>query len=764
MIIEVRAKDSRGATMESEQDITLRITAIQTVPHPLLVLERSLRIEMANDAFLRVFQLSRGQTIGRLIYELADGEWDIPQLHHALEDLLPRQQSLENYETAHTFKSIGTRVIVLNGSYFKNGDYILLAIDDVSSRLHKAKLKDVAETAHVGVLEADLQCGNLYWSPEFRSMVGVPDGEPPSAPGVVPDFVHPADKRAVQEMFGALLDPRSEGSVMHEHRIVRPDGEIRWVRIHGQTEFEEERGSRRPTRMRGIVLDVTQTKNTEEALRKSEERQNFLLRVADVLRTEESTSTIKETVSHLLAEKLMVDRIFFYVFDGDKCLIEGDFSYDGRSLTGRHPLNCLKGSPFCSQIKKDDVFKDDVFVVRKAAQTEPSIEQGRFADIEVAAIIEIPLHRDGNFIGGLAVLSSVPRDWSVEEIDLAKDVAERTWTTIERIRVTEMLRESDARFRRIAEANLIGVGFGTSRGNVTYLNDEMLRMMGRTRAEFEAEQIGWMETLAPEHRKEAADTIAELNLSGAVSGLAWSFLKPDGERTHFIGAGALTSPAGDNHVSLAVDITDRVRAEERTAMLMAELDHRVKNIFAVVQAITWQTLGRGKTVGPEAADLLVGRLKAFAQSHALLASSSWDGARFGDIVETTVAAYRGDGAPRVILEGPDLRITPKAAQSLNLAIHELVTNAAKYGALSREGGYVTADWRLAGDDSDRRLVFTWAEHDGPPIEEPPMRKGFGSKLIESTLKFQLEGRVSLDYARKGLRATIELPIEGLRCP
>jgi two-component sensor histidine kinase len=178
--------------------------------------------------------------------------------------------------------------------------------------------------------------------------------------------------------------------------------------------------------------------------------------------------------------------------------------------------------------------------------------------------------------------------------------------------------------------------------------------------------------------------------------------------------------------------------------------------------MTRQSLGRGETVGPEATDLLVGRLNALAQSHALLASGKWEGARFGDIVETAVAPYRGDRKDRVTIEGPELTVTPKAAQSLNLALHELVTNAAKYGALSSGEGRVAARWEIEGEGGDRRLVFTWQEEGGPEISEAPGRKGFGSRLIGQTLSFELGGEVTLDYARDGLRARFDLPLAGLR--
>ncbi|SFP98008.1 PAS domain S-box-containing protein [Tranquillimonas alkanivorans] len=164
----------------------------------------------------------------------------------------------------------------------------------------------------------------------------------------------------------------------------------------------------------------------------------------------------------------------------------------------------------------------------------------------------------------------------------------------------------------------------------------------------------------------------------------------------------------------ASDVTSRRRAEERQNMLMGELDHRVKNTLAVVQSITRQSLGRRQAVGPETAERLVGRINALAQSHALLARSRWEGAGVADLVENTVAPYRSERSDRITVAGPDLQVTPKAAQTLTLAFHELVTNAGKYGALSRENGRLTIGWNISGEADDRRQGFRIAPYRANP--------------------------------------------------
>jgi two-component sensor histidine kinase/CheY-like chemotaxis protein len=206
-----------------------------------------------------------------------------------------------------------------------------------------------------------------------------------------------------------------------------------------------------------------------------------------------------------------------------------------------------------------------------------------------------------------------------------------------------------------------------------------------------------------------------------------------------------------------VDASERVANEQHQTMLMAELDHRVKNILSVVQAIA--RLSLSSEAGNGGAERLVGRIGALAQSHSLLAGSRWRGARFATLFETAIAPYRTDRTDRIVVEGDDFEVTPKAAQTLALVFHELVTNATKYGALSTENGQVIARWHCPDDADPRCLAFVWHEKGGPRIDAPPDRKGFGSFLIEASLTQELGGHVEMDFAADGLRVTIDLPLD-----
>ncbi|MDX8440659.1 chemotaxis protein CheB [Mesorhizobium australafricanum] len=207
--------------------------------------------------------------------------------------------------------------------------------------------------------------------------------------------------------------------------------------------------------------------------------------------------------------------------------------------------------------------------------------------------------------------------------------------------------------------------------------------------------------------------------------------------------------------TIARDMTERRRADQHRRTLMAELNHRVKNTMAVVQSIASQTLSHASSLD-EARGAFSSRLLNLANAHDVLTRESWQSANLGDIISDTVKPH-GGGQNRFRIEGPDVRLTPSASLAISMALHELSTNAAKYGSLSSKGGHVVIVWRIEGADGNRRLVLHWEEAGGPRVAEPK-RKGFGSRLIERALASELGGDVRVDYASTGLVCTIVAPL------
>lgn len=204
------------------------------------------------------------------------------------------------------------------------------------------------------------------------------------------------------------------------------------------------------------------------------------------------------------------------------------------------------------------------------------------------------------------------------------------------------------------------------------------------------------------------------------------------------------------------DITERKRAEERQILLAEEVDHRARNVVAVVQSI--MRLTRADSID-DYIGALDGRIGALSNAHRLLAGSRWEGADLTRLVEEEFAPYRASGNERVKSRGPNVLLPPATAQTIALALHELATNAAKYGALSVDPGYVELTWQT----EPGKLELVWTELGGPQIG-PPDRRGYGSRAIVAGIERQLGGLVNFDWQASGLRCTLCVPHEDTSDP
>jgi PAS domain S-box-containing protein len=211
----------------------------------------------------------------------------------------------------------------------------------------------------------------------------------------------------------------------------------------------------------------------------------------------------------------------------------------------------------------------------------------------------------------------------------------------------------------------------------------------------------------------------------------------------------------DTHVGIGIDIGERKLGEERLRLLLLELNHRVKNLLAAVQSIAMQSLHDDRSVA-EARNLIGSRLRALAQAHELLTDRGWQGIGLKSLVAIQTAPF----GERIRVAGDDLVLTPRAGQTLCLILHELATNAVKYGALSTEEGRVDLRWTVASEDGREDLQLLWLEQGGPPVV-PPQRKGFGRRLVEQIVPHDLGGRASLEFHREGVRYRLSSPLAGI---
>ncbi|MDO8902123.1 MAG: HWE histidine kinase domain-containing protein [Phenylobacterium sp.] len=234
-------------------------------------------------------------------------------------------------------------------------------------------------------------------------------------------------------------------------------------------------------------------------------------------------------------------------------------------------------------------------------------------------------------------------------------------------------------------------------------------------------------------------------------------LRQSGER---FWANGVTMTLGDRPqlIKFLRDETAAKLAEDQRILLLNELNHRIKNTLATVQSIVENTL-RAAHIDTATRSVLTERLIALAQAHNVLVAESWAGADLRSIVDQALAPHITAGGGRFRIEGPRVFLSPQQAVSLSLVLHELTTNAIKYGALSSDEGEVTLSWNTAHNASGARsMTLLWQESGGPPVKPPNGREGFGLRLIARSFGQDGDGRTRLEYSPEGVRCTVNIPL------
>lgn len=326
----------------------------------------------------------------------------------------------------------------------------------------------------------------------------------------------------------------------------------------------------------------------------------------------------------------------------------------------------------------------------------------------------------------------------------------------ERKQADAALQASEARFSAIVNQATVGVAETDLDGRFILTNARYREIVGRS-AEI-LHGLRMQDITHPEDLQRHTLLFDRLVREGTPFEIEQRYLRPGGTAVWVHNnLSALVNENGRPARGLAVtlEIGERKQAEEQTALLLGELDHRVKNILAVVSAVVTQTLKTNSS--PEGfADAIEGRVAAIARAHSMLTEHDGRaGASLHDLVITELEPYR-DGH-NISVEGVDLMLKPQPGLSLAMAIHELASNAAKYGALSTPAGRLAVSWAVGGAARDM-LSFRWLETGGPPITGPPAQRGFGTTLIERTLTYELDATVKQEFLTSGLRCAIDLPL------
>ncbi|WP_369725776.1 MULTISPECIES: HWE histidine kinase domain-containing protein [unclassified Bradyrhizobium] len=316
---------------------------------------------------------------------------------------------------------------------------------------------------------------------------------------------------------------------------------------------------------------------------------------------------------------------------------------------------------------------------------------------------------------------------------------------------TAKLRESEQRRSMAIAAGKMG-SWDWDWINGDWMWDEgQYRIFGVTPETFNVTSANIQALLHPDDVDQFRRAIAALNSGALAYEAEFRIGRPDGEIRWCVGTAAATVDESGRVVRVSgvtVDITERKRAEERQTLLAREVDHRAKNALALAQSIVRLTRADGVQAYVSAVE---GRINALARVHTILSLSSWQGAELSKLIDEELAPYSLGG--QVKLAGPQVQLLPTTAQTLALALHELFTNSAKYGALSTRSGRLAIGWQSEND----LLILTWEESGGPAVMTPKSR-GFGTRSLLASVESQLGGRAQFDWRAEGLLCRLEVPL------
>lgn len=512
----------------------------------------------------------------------------------------------------------------------------------------------------------------------------------------------------------------------------------------------------------GSVAGVFNQGNETTARVLEERRLAFRLGLEDRLRDLRDARRIRQVTAEALGRHLGVTQVGFAEIGADD-VAEVEIGYregGGPGFAGRFRVLAF-GTGLAEALRAGQTVS--IADVETDPRTAAPAVRAQHAAIGQRAVLAVPLAREGRLLAVLYASHIHPRPWVEAEVALVREVAERAWMAVGRTRAEAALAESEARFRTLADNAPVIVWTADTEGLRTYSSAGWQALTGQEMAA--ALGFGWTICVLPEDRPAvlAAYLAAvrdhqpfrmEYRLRTAEGGCRWVL---DTATPRHDVEGAFLGLIGS-----VVDITERRQMEEQQVLLAREVEHRAKNALSVVLAAL--RLTRAETL-PDYRAALEGRIATLARAQALLGGERWQGgADLATLIESEMAAFlaSGEAAPglRAHLDGPPVALPPRVTQPLAMALHELATNAVKHGALSVPCGEVSVTWRVepAVEDGGQVLRLRWAEAGGPPVRQPPERRGFGTRVLDGTVRAQLGGQVAMDWRETGLVCDLVVPL------
>lgn len=476
-----------------------------------------------------------------------------------------------------------------------------------------------------------------------------------------------------------------------------------------------------------------------------------LYRLTDRLYRARSSEEVYEAALDAITGSLGCSRASILLFDGGGVMR----FVASRGLSERYRTTLEGHSPWTA----GQPDPEPIFVSNIEETDEPDRVKRVIKAENISALGFIPLVTQEGTVGKFMMYYEAPRKFSKNEIALATTIARQLGFSIERMIIEKRHQESELRFQLMSEHAPVMIWMSDQQGKCLHLNKQLRDFWGV--AEEEIASFDWSTSLHPEDAPRVGETMAKAlaTRSGASVQARYRDARGRYRVLQTTARPRLSDGKFLGYIGVNIDVTEREeadaarrQAEEHRQLLVAELDHRVKNTLTVVSSIARQTFNKTE---PTLYYSFLGRLRALSRSHDLLTQSNWKSVQLNDLVKA--ALHMPELADnRITVEGPPALLVPRIAISLSLALQELMTNALKYGALSTGEGSVSLRWTIAPDRPEM-LQLDWVERDGPPVE-PPTRSGFGTSLIKKALEYELKASVRIEYRRSGLVCGISLPL------
>lgn len=716
---------------------------------------------------------------------------------------------------------------------------------------------------------------NADWS-ELLALAG--DGfvaRPRPDEGWLEQYIPPDATHEVMKAVAEAIENRSSFNLTHQ--VWRADGSVGWVTAQAIPTFAPD-GS--IVDWVGLARDITDERLAELTAAAQVERQAFLLALADEVRDLTSPRSVMQHTARTLGQHLQCGRVRYVELDSAQSTFASSAEWANAELgvdpvDDRFSLSQLGPKFLEDALQGRNLQFDDV---RKDPRTREQADL--FLSFQLAAGIAVPLYKGGRLLGALSIHHPEPRRWTADEVELVKEIAERTWAAVQRSKAESELRETEAELQLALAVARLGCWHLDLETNELSASAEFKGLFGygpdaaftldmlseaivpedepaaraavdeaiAKKASFEITyrcivdgQLRWIEAIGryddsgrsggrlvgvgqdiTDHKlqeearrldaerlrliidsardyailttdeagtitswNQGAERILGFSEDEAIGQHARIFFTPEDiqsdrperemeqaqstgraedERWHlrkdgsrFWASGQMVPLQGEGmsgFLKIFRDLTEKQAAEERTRLLIDELNHRVKNTLATVQSIASQTL-KGADIDSSVRQALDGRLRALARSHDLLTSHHWKGATLDEVVQLALKPFIGEGNQNVSVAGPEVALEPKAAVSLGLAVHELATNAAKHGALVDDEGAIDISWRL----HEGCLTFFWRENT-TAASPNRSRTGFGTRLLEEAVPYELDATTRLEFLPHGIEFRLEMPFAG----